>query len=267
MYFHNTVYKCLWEAHMRIGVNMIRSILRSNWNQTTLFECAGCGFKLNTLSLNLFKNRSVQLYNKKHYEMMCHCSLTAALLYFMPELLRGCCFFCLPFQFSAGEQCGPAWRRVSHLPVGGEGADQTLQRPQLFSSGGRNISGSQQHTFTLSAPRAHSWSVKDSSQVKQNEKIHFYAKLSHTWSRCSVLFTHAMLVKAVRLVQRQIANSTSLLETAGVGRHEITSIVSLWTSQAMTSLCCLFCRTLSPAAEWRTAVRARSSILPHRPSC
>lgn len=39
-------------------------------------------------------------------------------------------------QFPAGEQRGAARRRLSHLPVGGEGADQTLQGPQLFSSGG-----------------------------------------------------------------------------------------------------------------------------------
>ena len=42
-----------------------------------------------------------------------------------------------PPQLPAGEQRGPARGRLSHLPVGGEGADQTLQGPQLFSAGGR----------------------------------------------------------------------------------------------------------------------------------
>lgn len=50
----------------------------------------------------------------------------------MPELLS---VFPPSAQLPAGEQRGAARRRLSHLPVCGEGADQTLQRPQLFSSG------------------------------------------------------------------------------------------------------------------------------------
>lgn len=38
-------------------------------------------------------------------------------------------------QFPVGEQRGSARRRLPHLPVGGEGADETLQGPRLFPSG------------------------------------------------------------------------------------------------------------------------------------
>lgn len=37
--------------------------------------------------------------------------------------------------------------------------------------------------------------------------------------------------------------------------------------QLINSLCRLLCRTRSPAAEWRTTVKARSSTPPHPPSC
>lgn len=70
-------------------------------------------------------------------------------------------------QFSAGEQRGPARRRLSHLPVGGEGADQTLQRPQLFSSGGEEVFWkSVAHFHAVSTSNTLCWwrsqSVKDS---------------------------------------------------------------------------------------------------------
>lgn len=38
-------------------------------------------------------------------------------------------------QFPVGEQRGSARRRLPHLPVGGEGADEALQGPRLFPSG------------------------------------------------------------------------------------------------------------------------------------
>lgn len=65
------------------------------------------------------------------------CSFSAAFLCFVPDSLRPSPSSA---QFSAGEQRGPARRRLSHLPISGEGADQTLQRPQLFPSGRRHIS-------------------------------------------------------------------------------------------------------------------------------
>lgn len=77
------------------------------------------------------------------------CSLTAALLYFNARVTET---FFSSLQFPAGEQRGPARGRVSHLPVGGKGADQTLQRPQLFSSGGGKIFWkSVTHFYTVSS--------------------------------------------------------------------------------------------------------------------
>lgn len=58
-------------------------------------------------------------------------------------------FLCSP-QLPAGEQRGPARRRLPHLPVSGEGADQTLKRSQLFSSGGQKPQEVSIHTLMLS---------------------------------------------------------------------------------------------------------------------
>lgn len=117
------------------------------------------------------------------------CSLTAALHARVTET-----FLSLSLQLSAGEQRGPARRRLSHLPVGGEGADQTLQRPQLFSSGGKKKfwkSVAHFHAVSTSNTLCCTWSVKDSNQVRKKEK-----KLvsSRTWSTCFALFKHAVCV-------------------------------------------------------------------------
>lgn len=47
------------------------------------------------------------------------------------------CDYLSSLQLPAGEQRRSARRWLPHLPVGGEGADQTLPRPQLFSPGER----------------------------------------------------------------------------------------------------------------------------------
>lgn len=39
-------------------------------------------------------------------------------------------------QLSPAQQRGPARRRLPHLPVGGDGADPTVQRDELFPPGG-----------------------------------------------------------------------------------------------------------------------------------
>lgn len=51
-------------------------------------------------------------------------------------MLFSCCACTVSFQLPPGEQCGSARWRLSHLPVCGERAHQTLQRPQLFPAGG-----------------------------------------------------------------------------------------------------------------------------------
>lgn len=53
---------------------------------------------------------------------------------FLPLFCISLFLFSFP-QFPVGEQRGSAWRWLPHLPVGGEGADETLQGPRLFPSG------------------------------------------------------------------------------------------------------------------------------------